>query len=142
MSIDKNTFDNIFGFNRGMSPEEGILYALDVHSKNEFDKLFSAVQMYDYGLYLSMRFEEIHEGSFEVIRGRVYRFISRIFDTVDILNIASQGDISLYRDEFDKIGDMFDDLLGYYEGIEDYERCSYFLRIRDDFFLKIKILND
>jgi hypothetical protein len=37
---------------------------------------------------------------------------------------------------------MFEDLLGYYEGIEDYERCSYFLRIRDDFFSKIKILND
>lgn len=140
MSIDKGTFDNIFGFNRGMSPEDGILYALDAHSKNEFDKLFSAVQLYDYGLYLALRFQEVHEGSFDVIRGRVYRFISRIFDTVDILNIEKQEDISLYGDEFYKIRDMFEDLIGYYEVIEDYERCSYLVRIRVDFFSKIKII--
>lgn len=140
MSIDKGTFDNIFGFNRGMSPEDGILYALDAHSKNEFDKLFSAVQLYDYGLYLALRFQEVHEGSFDVIRGRVYRFISRIFDTVDILNIDKQEDISLYGDEFYKIRDMFEDLIGYYEVIEDYERCSYLVRIRVDFFSKIKII--
>lgn len=140
MSIDKGTFDNIFGFNRGMSPEDGILYALDAHSKNEFDKLFSAVQLYDYGLYLALRFQEVHEGSFDIIRGRVYRFISRIFDTVDILNIDRQEDISLYGDEFYKIRDMFEDLIGYYEVIEDYERCSYLVRIRVDFFSKIKII--
>ena len=140
MDIDKGSFDNIFGFNRGMSPEDGILYALDAHSKNEFDKLFSAVQLYDYGLYLALRFEEIHDGSFDIIRGRVYRFISRIFDTVDIVNIERQDGISLYGDEFYKIRDMFEDLLGYYEGVEDYERCSYFLRIKNEFFFKIKIL--
>ena len=140
MDIDKGSFDNIFGFNRGMSPEDGILYALDAHSKNEFDKLFSAVQLYDYGLYLALRFEEIHDGSFDIIRGRVYRFISRIFDTVDIVNIERQDGISLYGDEFYKIRDMFEDLLGYYEGVEEYERCSYFLRIKNEFFSKIIIL--
>lgn len=140
MSINKGDFDNIFGFNRGMSPEDGILYALDAHSKNEFDKLFSAVQMYDYGLYLALRFQEIHDGSFDIIRGRVYRFISRIFDTVDIVNIERQDGISLYGDEFYRIRDMFEDLIGYYEGVEEYERCSYFLRLRDDFFSKIIIL--
>lgn len=137
MDINKDTFDSIFGFDGGSYPEQKLFSDVEEYELGDIDFLFGALQFYEHGIYLSSRASgEIRD---KVIF-RMYLFISRLLDQVDLVGLHKGEDISLYEDEFFKVGSMFEDLIGFYEELEEYEKCAYFLNLRNEFFFKIKIL--
>lgn len=137
MDINKDTFDSIFGFDGGSYPEQKLFSDVEEYELGDIDFLFGALQFYEHGIYLSSRTSgEMRD---KVIF-RMYLFISRLLDQVDLVGLHKGEDISLYEDEFFKVGSMFEDLIGFYEELEEYEKCAYFLNLRNEFFFKIKIL--
>lgn len=135
MDINKDVFDGIFGFDGGVNTT-GSLMTGD-YSFDSSDRLFGALQLYDHGGYLSKRTrDELRDR----VMVRMYSFIGMILEDVDLRQLHRGEEINLYEDEFYRVGCMFQDLIKYYEGLEEYERCAYFLRVRDEYFFKIKIL--
>jgi hypothetical protein len=137
MEINKGTFDSIFGFDGGAYPEQKLFSDVEEYELGDIDFLFGALQFYDHGIYLSSRTSgELRD---KVIF-RMYLFVGRLLEQVDLVRLHNGEDISLNEDEFFKVGCMFEDLIGFYEGLEEYEKCAYFLKLRDELFFKIIIL--
>lgn len=135
MDIDKDTFDSIFGFSGGEEDSEGSEES--GYSFDSGDRLFGAMQLYDHGKHLSAR---TSGGMRERVIDRMYSFIGLILEDVDLVELDKGEDINLYEEEFLSMGFMFEDLIKYHEGKEEYERCGYFVKVRDEFFFKVKIL--
>lgn len=135
MDIDKSTFDSIFGFDGGSGSSEDS--GESGYSFDAGDRLFGAMQLYDHGKHLSVR---TSGGMRDRVIERMYSFIGLILEDVDLVELERGDEISLYSEEFLSVGFMFEDLIKYYEVKEEYERCGYFLKVRDEYFFKIKIL--
>lgn len=137
MEINKNTFDSIFGFDGSAYPDQKLFSNVEEYKLGDIDFLFGALQFYDHGIYLSSR----TSGDLrDKVIFRMYLFIGKLLEQVDLVRLHKGDDISLHEDEFFKVGCMFDDLIGFHEELEEYERCAYFLRLRNEFFFKIIIL--
>lgn len=139
MEINKGTFDSIFGFDGSAYPEQGLFSDVDEHEFGDIDFLFGALQFYDHGIYLISRTSgDIRDKAFF----RMYLFVGSLLGQIDLVRLDKGDDISLHEDEFFKVGCMFEDLIGFHERLEEYEKCAYFLKVRNELFFKIKILND
>lgn len=132
MDINKDTFDSIFGFGDFSEGSDELRYSFDAG-----DRLFGAMQLYDHGKHLSDR---TSGGMRDRVIDRMYSFIGLILEDVDLVDLDRGEDINLYEEEFLSMGFMFEDLIKYHEDREEYERCGYFVKVRDEFFFKVKIL--
>jgi hypothetical protein len=130
-------------FNTGCSdtesPENAILKSVLDKASDNLDKLLAAVQIYEYGTYLKTKISKLqpqaHGLSFIVsakINCMVLSIIKHIDDTY-------HTDITMHRDEYALIERMFKSVIGYYESMEQFEKCFILTKARDSFQSRTKI---
>lgn len=137
MDIDKGTFDRIFGF-EGKTAEEVVLDTITQLAVMPSDMLFSSLQIYESGLYLSKTLKAKPNFDSSIVMENTYNAVLKIFKLLDEDFTVNQDTIYLYPDEILKVERLFINSIQFFEDKESYENCALLLKVRDLFFTKIK----
>lgn len=137
MDIDKGTFDRIFGF-EGKTAEEVVLDTITQLAVMPSDMLFSSLQIYESGLYLSKTLKAKPNFDSSIVMENTYNAVLKIFKLLDEDFVVNQDTIYLYPDEILKVERLFMNSIQFFEDKESYENCALLLKVRDLFFTKIK----
>lgn len=123
----------------GISPEQAILDSVSKHSTDNFDRIFAATQIFEYGYYLKQKQKKVDpydQGKLLLIDSKIYSLVLKVFDQI---SDGFNTEIVMYEDEYKLIEKMFYCLIKYYESMEEYQICSSLVNLRDSFFEKTKI---
>lgn len=137
MDIDKGTFDRIFGF-EGKTAEEVVLDTITQLAVMPSDMLFSSLQIYESGLYLSKNLRTKPNFDSSIVMENTFNAVLKIFKLLDEDFVVNQDTIYLYPDEILKVERLFINSIQFFEDKESYENCALLLKVRDLFFTKIK----
>lgn len=137
MDIDKGTFDRIFGF-KNKTAEEVVLDTISQLAIMPSDMLFSSLQIYESGLYLSKNLKNKPNYDSSIVMENTYNAVLKIFKLLDEDFMINQSTIYLYPDEVLKVERLFINSIQFFEEKESYENCALLLRVRDLFFTKIE----